>query len=166
MDIPLVPGGANEILTAMITPAVLISASGTLVLSTSNRLTRVVDRVRTLAKEAQALGREPGSEAHERHRALVARQLVALTARVRLLRRAMTTLYAAIGLFILTSITIGLTGAIHLPGNSASVVFALLGTSALLYTSALLVLEARMAVVSTLDEMAALEAAIAADREP
>lgn len=39
----------------MITPAVLISASGTLVLSTSNRLTRVVDRVRTLAREAEAL---------------------------------------------------------------------------------------------------------------
>jgi hypothetical protein len=34
--------GALEVLTAMITPAVLISASGTLVLSTSNRLTRVV----------------------------------------------------------------------------------------------------------------------------
>ena len=34
----------------MITPAVLISASGTLVLSTSNRLTRVVDRVRSLAR--------------------------------------------------------------------------------------------------------------------
>ena len=160
------PAGANSVLTAMITPAVLISASGTLVLSTSNRLTRVVDRVRALAREAQALGREPGSEAHERHRALVARQLKALTARVRLLRTAMTVLYTAIGLFILTSITIGLTGAIHLPGNSASVVFALLGTTALLYTSVLLVKEARLAVVSTLDEMAALEAAIAEDRGP
>lgn len=160
------PAGANSILTAMITPAVLISASGTLVLSTSNRLTRVVDRVRALAKEAQTLGREPGSQAHDRQRALVARQLTALTARVRLLRTAMTVLYTAIGLFILTSMTIGLTGAIHLPGNSASVVFALLGTSALLYTSFLLVKEARLAVVSTLDEMAALEAAIAADRVP
>lgn len=160
------PSGANQILTAMITPAVLISASGTLVLSTSNRLTRVVDRVRTLAKEAQTLGREPGSEAHDRHRSQVARQLAALTARVRLLRTAMTVLYTAIGLFVLTSITIGLTGAIHLPGNSASVVFALGGTSALLYTSFLLVKEARLAVVSTLDEMAALETAIAADRVP
>ena len=36
-----------EILSAMITPAVLISASGTLVLSTSVRMARVVDRVRT-----------------------------------------------------------------------------------------------------------------------
>ena len=32
----------------MITPAVLISASGTMILSTSTRLGRVVDRVRSL----------------------------------------------------------------------------------------------------------------------
>lgn len=151
---------SHEILTAMITPAVLISASGTLVLSTSNRLTRVVDRVRTLAKEAQAMGREPASEEHEKHRATIARQLKMLTERVSLLRSAMTVLYAAIGLFILTSITIGVTGAIHLPGSSLSVVFALGGTGALLYVSGLLVQEARLAVVSTLDEMAALEASI------
>jgi hypothetical protein len=83
-----------------------------------------------------------------------------LTARVSLLRSAMTVLYAAIGLFILTSITIGVTGAIHLPGSSLSVFFALAGTGALLYVSGLLVQEARLAVVSTLDEMAALEDSI------
>ena len=37
-----------EFLTAMITPALLISATGSLVLSTSTRLGRVVDRVRAL----------------------------------------------------------------------------------------------------------------------
>jgi len=40
---------ALGVLSAMITPAILISACGTLVLSTSNRLGRVVDRVRDLA---------------------------------------------------------------------------------------------------------------------
>lgn len=35
----------------MITPAVLISAAGTPVLSTSNRLSRVTDRIRALAAE-------------------------------------------------------------------------------------------------------------------
>jgi len=42
--IPVFP----EVLGAMITPAVLISASGVLVLSTSNRVGRTVDRVRAL----------------------------------------------------------------------------------------------------------------------
>ncbi len=44
-----------EVLGAMITPAVLISAGGTLVLSTSNRLSRVVDRVHVLAADAEAV---------------------------------------------------------------------------------------------------------------
>ena len=43
-----------EVLTAMITPAVLISASGTMILSTSTRLGRVVDRVRSLSDRLQA----------------------------------------------------------------------------------------------------------------
>ncbi|HET7711316.1 MAG TPA: DUF2721 domain-containing protein, partial [Thermoanaerobaculia bacterium] len=37
-----------SVLSAMITPAVLILASGSLILTTSNRLTRVVDRVREM----------------------------------------------------------------------------------------------------------------------
>jgi len=43
-----------QILAAMITPAVLISACGTLVFSTSSRVSRVVDRVRALAIRSSA----------------------------------------------------------------------------------------------------------------
>ncbi|MFN2577657.1 MAG: DUF2721 domain-containing protein [Pyrinomonadaceae bacterium] len=39
----------------MITPAVLISASGTMILSTSTRLGRVVDRVRSLSERFRLL---------------------------------------------------------------------------------------------------------------
>ena len=45
----------SEVLGAMITPAVLISASGVLVLSTSNRVGRTVDRVRAIAAEVERL---------------------------------------------------------------------------------------------------------------
>ena len=41
------------VLTAMITPAVLISASGTMILSSSTRLGRVVDRTRSLSDRLQ-----------------------------------------------------------------------------------------------------------------
>ena len=44
-----------EFLTAMVTPALLISATGSLVLSTSTRLGRVVDRVRALEDRLSAL---------------------------------------------------------------------------------------------------------------
>ena len=41
------------VLTSMITPALLISASGTFILSTSNRLGRVIDRVRKLSEDME-----------------------------------------------------------------------------------------------------------------
>src|SRR5512140_2770475 len=95
---------AGEVLGAMITPAVLISASGTLVLSTSNRLSRVVDRVRVLSAEAERGRSMEGTAIPPRRAALIASQLNQLAKRVGLLRNAMTTLYTAIGLLVATSI--------------------------------------------------------------
>jgi len=43
------------VLTAMITPAVLISACGSMILSTSSRLGRVVDRVRPLSEKLEEI---------------------------------------------------------------------------------------------------------------
>ena len=46
---------AITVLTAMITPAVLISACGSMILSTSVRLGRVVDRVRSLSDRLEEI---------------------------------------------------------------------------------------------------------------
>ena len=94
------PVGAGEVLAAMITPAVLISASGTLVLSTSNRLGRVVDRIRklaTLAEELPDVSAEP--EVIEK-RVLIAEQIDYLTKRLRLLQSAVSCQHTMIGLFV------------------------------------------------------------------
>jgi hypothetical protein len=155
--------GSLEVLTAMITPAVLISASGTLVLSTSNRLSRVVERVRILAKEVAALQHSSGAGAAKTEREFIVRQVRTLTGRARLLRTAMTILYAAIGLFIATSIAVGVIRALGVEAGWVPVALALLGTGALLHASWLLVREARLAVISTLEETAALEALISDD---
>lgn len=138
----------------MITPAVLISASGTLVLSTSNRLSRVVDRVRVLALEAQAIHDDPGSEAVRARRALIWDQLTRLSDRALLLRSAMTILYLAIGLLVATSIAVGLVSAIGGSHQWLPVSLGLGGALALLYGSLMLLREARLAVGSTLQEMA------------
>jgi hypothetical protein len=50
----------------MITPAVLISACGSMILSTSSRLGRVVDRVRALSDRLEELARSRADEARER----------------------------------------------------------------------------------------------------
>ena len=148
---------AAEVLGAMITPAVLISAAGTLILSTSNRLGRVVDRVRVLAAEAEQLTlsvppRDPVATAAKQ--AFIADQLVQLSARLLLLRSAMTVLYSAIGLLVATSIAVGIVVLLHRGYEGIPMVTGLFGADTLLYGSLLLVREARLAVGSSLIEMA------------
>lgn len=152
------PALTSEVIGGMITPALLISATGTLVLSTSNRLSRVVDRVRALTAEAEA-SREgartapPAEETRDpRRTVLISRQLERLTRRALMLRASMTALYASIGLFIGTSLAVGL--AVLMEWNFVlPVALALAGACSFLYGSVLLLLEARAAVVSTLEEM-------------
>lgn len=85
-------------LTAMITPAVLISASGSMILSTSARMGRVVDRVRSLSDRLQEFPNDDAqAEFLEEKRAMFFDQLDKLTSRSRLLQRALTTFYLAVG---------------------------------------------------------------------
>src|SRR6267143_3339012 len=57
---------AVAVLTAMITPAVLISACGSMILSTSHRLGRVVDRVRGLSDKLDELFGKGADETKDR----------------------------------------------------------------------------------------------------
>jgi hypothetical protein len=140
---------ARDVLAAMITPAVLISASGTLVLSTSNRLTRVVDRVRALAVDAEGL--TPGNA--EEKRLFLADQLARLSSRVIVLRRALTVLYGAVGLLVAASIAVGLSAAFGWRYGWVPVVLGLAGAGALFHGTVLLVREGRLALGSTLQEL-------------
>lgn len=141
-----------QVLTAMITPAVLISACGTLIFSTSTRLSRVVDRVRSLASQLQ--NQQPG----EGERELVQQnqmleQLSSVARRVVLLRSAMTCFYIATGLFVATSIAVGVITIAGLAYGWVAFVLALLGAAVLLVGSILLISEAQIAVTGTLREM-------------
>lgn len=146
---------SSEILTAMITPAVLISASGTLVLSTSNRLSRVVDRVRVISDQLERLNgaASPDSARAIAKRELYLDQLARLSKRIMLLRSALMSLYAAIGLFVATSVAICVVTIMQWRYGWLTVIFSLIGGVTLLYGSLLLVIEARQAVTSTLREL-------------
>ncbi len=138
---------ALAVLTAMITPAVLISACGALILSTSTRLGRVVDRVRSLADrfEEMAGGGEETPLPDER-RAVIFLQLDKLTSRARLLQRCMTVFYVALGVFVSTSVAIGLVAAVGRPSHAwLPVVLGLSGACGLFYGSVLLIHESRIA---------------------
>ncbi|MEY4549862.1 MAG: hypothetical protein RL685_6057 [Pseudomonadota bacterium] len=151
-------GSATEVLAAMITPALLISASGTLVLSTSNRLSRVVDRVRVLARDAEQLQATPSAAPDDARqaqakRSLIIRQVASLAARALILRSALAAFYLAIGLLVATSIVVGVLTWLSWLMTWLVIALALLGACALLWGSVLLVREGRQAISSTFDEM-------------
>jgi hypothetical protein len=142
------------VLTAMITPAVLISASGTMILSTSTRLGRVVDRVRSLSDRLQSIsGDDVKEELLEERRAMIFDQLDKLTSRSRLLQRALTTFYLAVGMFVATSVAIGVVSFFSARWAFVPVVLGLIGACFLFYGSMLAVFEARLALSTTHAEM-------------
>ena len=146
---------AIAVLTAMITPAVLISACGSMILSTSSRLGRVVDRVRGLADRLEDMSArgESGPALLERQ-ASIFQQLDKLTSRARILQRCMVTFYLSLGMFVATSVAIGV---MPFTGNQRysmiPVGLGLAGACFLFYGSVLLILEARLALSTIHGEM-------------
>jgi hypothetical protein len=137
----------------MITPAVLISACGSMILSTSTRLGRVVDRVRALADKLEELAMKPASEAGERQ-AIIFAQLDKLTSRARILQRAMVSFYLCLGMFVATSVAIGVVAIVGKARYTlVPVIFGIIGACFLFYGSILLIFEARLALSTIHAEM-------------
>ena len=145
---------AVAVLTAMITPAVLISACGSMILSTSSRLGRVVDRVRALSDKLEELARKRTDETKERQ-GVIFEQLDKLTSRARILQRSMVAFYLATGMFVATSVAIGVVAVIPSSPryNLVPVIVGLLGACFLFYGSMLLIFEARLALSTIHAEM-------------
>lgn len=148
------PGSALAVLTAMITPAVLISACGTLVLSTSMRLARVLDRARSLPQALEELEQRRERVAlFDDHRAIILQQVTSLARRGRLLQLSLSLFYLGIAIFVATSVTIGMAAGGFAGLAWVPVATALLGAGTLLAGSLILILESRIALSSTMSEM-------------
>lgn len=157
-----------DVLSAMITPAVLISAGGTLVLSTSNRLSRVVDRVRVLAADAEKLEDDQSLRGSfdQKKRELIVSQLRGLSRRALLLRSAIAALYVAIGFLIATSIGVGIFTAFGFDYSWLPITLGMLGTGGLLWATGLLVREAQIGISSTLEELRYANAVLSGEAAP
>ncbi len=141
-----------EILSAMITPAVLISASGTLVLSTSVRLARVVDRVRTLSGTLEEIFNAREDPIVAARRDHIEHQLDLQTRRGRLIQRALTSFYVALCVFVGTTISIAVSA--FAPAVAwAPTGLGIFGMIIMFYGCVLLVRETRLALVSVDREM-------------
>ena len=144
---------AHAVLTAMITPAVLISGCGALILSTASRMGRVVDRVRFISQQLESLIRHPEQDdmVTERRPVLQA-QLARQTGRARLLQRALVAFYSALGVFVATSLAIAITSVAR--GQEwVALLLGLLGATFMLYGSMLLIFESRMALSVVVSEV-------------
>ncbi len=106
---------ALQAIAQVVTPTILVSASGLLLLGLQNKYARIVDRIRALRDIERNLKQKEG-------KTNVHRQLKLLLKRAHLLRTAIFCLYVGILFFILTSITIGLQ-AIGLVSDAAVIIF-------------------------------------------
>lgn len=144
-----------EFLTAMVTPALLISATGSLVLSTSTRLGRVVDRVRALEiRLGEMIYADDKSDIplYEKRVQVIVDLLDKVTSRSRLLQRAMGTFYYGLMLFILTSVTIALVGVFNIY-RWIPILVGVVGIIFLFYGSILMLKETWMATATINAEM-------------
>jgi len=148
-----------EFLTAMVTPTLLISATGSLVLSTSTRLGRVIDRVRELETRLSDLIIAEDKDKiplYDKRLDTVVKLLDKVTTRARILQKAMGAFYYGLGFFILTSVTIALV-AISSEFFSSyrwlPIPIGVIGIIFLFYGSVLMLRETRMATATVNAEM-------------
>ena len=132
---------ALSIISAMITPAILILASGNLVASTLTRLGRIVDRARTLMERLETY-RERGDREGVQ---LLTEVLKIYRRRSLFVGRALSAYYAAIGFFIVTSLAIATDNIIQNVAPWLAVALSVIGVVLLLLGTVALVVETNLA---------------------
>lgn len=102
---------AVSIIQLMLAPAIMISACGLLLLGMNNRYSLVVNRIRLLNEEKRRLflklGEKPASTEDNIRLESIARQISFLVFRVKLVRNSVLCYATAVGLFVLTSLLLG-----------------------------------------------------------
>jgi len=104
-------GNPFAVLTAVVAPAILTNACSVLALGTSNRLARVVDRTRVVARMVSSAETEAASDetaAQRRSAELRSQgweaQLAGLQVRTQLLVKALRAIYGSLGLFAMAAL--------------------------------------------------------------
>lgn len=157
---PALPENPFAVLTLIAAPAILTNASSILILSTSNRFARAIDRARAISNMLES-GKLPASDPIVQMRV---RHLERLDTRARMLLRAMQLFYLSLGAFVSASlisvIGAGLAKAVDpnvLLGILAVAAFAgVVGVGALTTGCLMLVRETRIALEALNEESEAL----------
>lgn len=134
-------------LTAMISPALFLTATGSLIISTSNRMSRIVDRIRELNELSDQIDRGDSElDFPEHRRQYFALQLEHLGRRSDFVRTALTMLYASLTAFIGTSLGLAIDVLLGHLFEAIPTMLAVAGVVLLMAASLQLVREAHMAL--------------------
>lgn len=138
--------GHYQILTSMLAPALLMAATGSLLVSANNRLARVVDRLRAVI----AIWQVDPSEG----RAALDAQITRHRRRAHLVLRACLLLYLALGAFVATSLTLAADAFLdNVRLGAIPTGLAVLGVLCLLLASAFLAREVSLSIRSFDEEV-------------
>ena len=142
--------GVLGVISAMITPAILILGTGSLVASTLTRLSRVIDRARVVIEkiaDARAHGDAATASAYTG-------LLRTYSRRVGLAERALTLYYVAIVLFVAASLSIAVIEIVHGSAPAIALALVVLGALALAAGTTFLAIETTLATGILRTEMA------------
>ncbi len=137
----------NQVLTAMLAPALFMTATGSLLLTANQRLARVVDRLRVLTDQCDHLVRGLGGFDHPAERLHHVRGMIRLQQRRgNIILTAITLLYGAFGLFVGSSLGIAVDSLTEYALMAVPVTLAVVGVICLLLASLAMFREARLGV--------------------
>lgn len=137
--------GHYQILASMLAPALLMAATGSLLVSANNRLARVVDRLRSLVAARDRV--------KESRRASHDMQIARHRRRSRYVLHACVMLYCAVGGFVGTSLALAVDAYSGFQVAALPTVLAVAGVLCLLAASVYLGLEVSLAVRSFDEEL-------------
>lgn len=147
-------GTSYATLSAMITPALFMTANGSLIISTSNRMSRIVDRIRLLNDQADRLDRGTTDLDYPVERtAHVLEQLRDLEWRSDRVRIALTMLYIGFSSFVGTSLVLALDMLLGSRLRELPTLLAVVGVASMLVATVNLTREARRALRSNHQEV-------------
>ena len=133
-------------LSMMIAPALFMTATGSMILSSNNRLARIVDRIRVLIELCDKLAHPNNTlDFPELRQTFILEEIKHLHTRTGRIRNATALLYMAFALFVAASLSIGVDLFVQHRIVALPTFLALVGVCALLWASINLFLEARAA---------------------
>lgn len=144
----MIPPNANyEVVSAMLAPALFMTAAGSLLISANNRLARVVDRLRTLTDQSDQILRGMGNFSHPTERLEHVRGMIRLQMkRAKTILNSITLLYSAFACFVGSSLGIAINFLTDHIFPMGPVALDVIGVVCLLGASAGMLREARLGV--------------------